>query len=233
MRKFYSTGIVALLFCWGLFSHVNAQVPQDIESGFYLDLIAPKGQMAQNLNQHGGLGLRWQIGKRIKQTPFTVGGELSTYIFGCQMWEGYLNEYETAEFIQENHLLSGNVWGRFQPWRNGLLQPYLEARLGGRMFYTSLMARGINEAPEGHCPEENIIFDEIIQRDFALFYAFGGGIQMPLFQFPDGGQGVYLDYNLMYNGGSVANYMGATDASKIYTSKTNLWTLGAGLVVKF
>lgn len=182
-----------------------------------------------------GFGLVGQYGLN-PHPSFTLGIGLHGLIYGSESTEYDLPLVDEFELKTTNNLVGGFLYGRGRI-AHGVIQPYVEARLGMNYLWT-----------ESKLEDDDWWDDDDVAReknfdDWAAFWSAGGGLLIRLVggDHADGRPGLYLDLAVSRWDGAKAEYLteGAieiVDDRPVFAptkSKTNLVSYELGVTVTF
>ena len=185
MKKNYS--ILFAILCFLAFQIPSVQ--GQAAFGFNVNVASPKGELSNNIKHPAGISFDVLIPiKKIR--GLYVGGE-----FGVSMYanDSYLlsnaDETDVFEVDEEDCFLAYHATAKYFPLKKrGLFNPYLEAKVGGLSYFSTIMS-----------DEED--FDSQTSFHGSAFNAgLGGGLVIKAFR------NLSFNSSVIYSVGSRANY---------------------------
>ncbi len=184
------TNILLALLCLLTISVSYGQVSFSMN----FNLADPLQEYNENLTKTPK-GFSTDVAVRVKETNFTLGGELGVSMFYNdthlrEMTEGgYPGTF--IEISEEDCFLNYHLVARYHVFKEAMFNPYLEARVGGTSFFSTQIAT-----------EETYLFEDITQFHGTAFTpGIGGGLQIKFKDLPIG-----LDLATTANLGTFTHY---------------------------
>lgn len=172
--------------------------------GIHFNYMQPLDDYKQNLDVHPkGIGLDFMFKPKIFKKMY-VGAQIGVSMYATDTYMESVkvknNNFQDIEIEEEDCFFSYNLTGRYYLVEDKLLNPYLEARIGGLSFFSTKMT------------EEE--YDEYYDNSTSFYgtslqLGIGGGLSYHIVD------NFWIDLNIIYNRGSRTDYrnIGATDVA--------------------
>ncbi|OJJ22161.1 hypothetical protein BKI52_08980 [marine bacterium AO1-C] len=189
--------IVGLLICVAVqksFAQVGFRVNYN-----YMN---PTGEMGNTIQEAHGVNLEGTY--HLKQTPITLGVDFGFGRYGAHRDFSTPIVFNNRTINNQNlevrsELLSGFFTAKIDLYPQGIIQPYLNAKIGWQLLYSRFFFDGLNRS------------EREIMSDHALTGGLGGGIKISLSKIfglqLDAFNNVFLNLEANYLLGSQVNYL--------------------------
>lgn len=179
--------------------------------GIQFNYMQPLDEYKQNLDVHPkGIGLNYLFKPQIFKKMY-IGAQIGismyatdTYFESVDFGDGSFQDIEVEE---EDCFFSYNLVGRYYLVEDKLLNPYLEARFGGLSFFSTKMT---DEEYDEHYDNSTSFYGTSLQLGL------GGGLSYHVVD------NFWIDFNVIYNRGSRADYRNIGAADVTYRVDTDL-----------
>ncbi|MCP4545209.1 MAG: hypothetical protein GY835_01935 [bacterium] len=206
----------------------------DQEGGGRIIVGSPTGEFGDAVDNLG-IGLELNYGLR-PMSALSVGIGINAMMYGSETREYELPLVEDFELNTHNNLAGFFLYTQWRPLM-GIVQPYVEARVGINYLWT-----------ESKLQDEDWWDDDEVGRetnydDFAAFWSGGGGLLVRIKEgdVAENSPGVFLDFKVTCMQGAEAEYLTEGDITivdnapvfNVSQSTTDMTTFGLGVILTF
>lgn len=191
------TLLFGLLICFALPATAQSYL------GIEFNYMQPLHEYGKNLEVHPkGFGLSYMYKPQIFQ-KFYIGAQLGVSMYATDSYNESVrnkeNERVNIEINEEDCFVSYGLIGRYFLIEDRLINPYIEARLGGLSFFSTKMT---DDEHDEYFENSTTFYGTTIQLGL------GGGFSYHV------KDNLWIDLNMVYNRGGRADYrnIGASDA---------------------